>query len=49
MGKVCVLRHQTRLGYVLQETEKFYMDTALAWLVWEAYAPMLEQSCFMYF
>ena len=30
MGKVCLLRHQTRLGYVLRETEKFYIDTALA-------------------
>ena len=48
MGKVCLLIHQTRFGYVLRETEKFYMDTALAWLVWEKYAPMLEQ-CFMYF
>ena len=49
MGKVCLLRHQTRLGYVLRETEKFYIDTALAWLVWEKYTPMLEQSYFIYF
>ena len=32
------------LGYVLRQTEKFYRDTTLAWLVWEKYAPMLEQS-----
>ena len=47
-GQSMFTKHQTRFGYVLGETEKFYMDTALAWLVWEKYAPMLEQ-CFMYF
>ena len=24
-------------------------DNALAWLVWEKYATMLEESCFIYF